>query len=225
MLRLIWSSHAENFQRKQDYLKRSPKISQRNFQTENVVTFHLLLSTISRRFGVYPYLWKCPWKWNTHIPWKFLFGAFDQPVFFIKCNTRLTASIWPQTYFFLPILLYGSEVWGIYDKDDLNFWEKDEIEKTHIFFCKNTLDVNKQCPYVAARNELGRLPLKLAIETAIIKFWIHLQNLPDKNIAMQCLQLSKEMAEKEQPGRTQKIIKGVRRAISLIRKYIRQSLI
>ena len=89
-------------------------------------------------------------------------------------------------------------MWGIYDKDDLNFWEKDEIEKkTNIFFCKNTFGVNKQCPNVAARNKLGRLPLKLAIETAIIKFWIHLQNLPDKNIAKQCLQLSKEMAEKE----------------------------
>ena len=95
------------------------------------------------------------------------------------------------------------------------------IEKTHIFFCKNYLGVNKQGPNVAARNELGRLPLKLAIETAIVKFWIHLQNLPDKNIAKQCLQLSKEMAEKEQPGLMQKIIKGARRVISLIRKYIR----
>ena len=34
---------------------------------------------------------------------------------------------------FLPILLYGSEVWGIYDKDNFNPWEKDDIEKTHIF--------------------------------------------------------------------------------------------
>ena len=34
---------------------------------------------------------------------------------------------------FLPILLYGSEVWGIYDKDNFNTWEKDDIEKTHIF--------------------------------------------------------------------------------------------
>ena len=82
---------------------------------------------------------------------------------------------------FLPILLYGSEVWGIYDKDDLNFWEKDEIEKTHIL-CKNTLGVNKQCPNIAARNELGRLPLKLAIETAIIKFWIHSQNCRIKTL-------------------------------------------
>ena len=30
------------------------------------------------------------------------------------------------------------------------------IEKTHIFLRKQSLGVNKQCPNVAARNELGR---------------------------------------------------------------------
>ena len=33
---------------------------------------------------------------------------------------------------FLPILLYSSEVWGIYDKDDLNSWQKDIIERAHV---------------------------------------------------------------------------------------------
>ena len=43
---------------------------------------------------------------------------------------------------FLPILLYGSEVRGTYEKDDLSTWEKDLIEKTHIFLCKQPLGVN-----------------------------------------------------------------------------------
>ena len=55
---------------------------------------------------------------------------------------------------FLPTLLYGSEIWGVYDKDDFNSWEKDVTERTHIFLCKQSLGVNKQCPNVAARNEL-----------------------------------------------------------------------
>ena len=44
---------------------------------------------------------------------------------------------------FLPILTYGSEVWGSYDKGDFNSWEKDIIEKTHVFFCiaNNFLDI------------------------------------------------------------------------------------
>lgn len=71
---------------------------------------------------------------------------------------------------FLPILLYGSEVWAIYDKYDFSTWEKDVIEKTHIFLCQQSLGVNTRCPNVAARNELGRLSLKLNIDTSILKF-------------------------------------------------------
>ena len=73
--------------------------------------------------------------------------------------------------------MYGSEVWSIYDKDDNNWWEKDIIEKTHISLCKQDLGVNKQCPNVACRNELGRLvPLKELADLIVLKFWIHLEN-------------------------------------------------
>lgn len=106
---------------------------------------------------------------------------------------------------FLPILMYGSEVWGIYDKVDYNSWEKDTIERTHIYFSKLFLGVNKQCPNVACRNELGRLSLKGKIDLNIIKFWIHLENLSEDNIAKQCLYLSKEMAGKNQLSLMQKV--------------------
>ena len=72
--------------------------------------------------------------------------------------------------------MYGSEVWSIYDKDDYNSWENDIIEKTQIQFGKQVLGVNKQCPNVACRNELGRLPLKEKTNINIIKFSIHLEN-------------------------------------------------
>ena len=62
---------------------------------------------------------------------------------------------------YLPILMYGSEVWSIYDKDDCNSWENDIKEKTQIRFCKQVLGVKyKHSPNVACRNELWRLPLK-----------------------------------------------------------------
>ena len=83
---------------------------------------------------------------------------------------------------YLPILMYGSEVWSIYDKDDYNLWENDVIEKTQIQFCKQVLGVNKQCPNVACRNELGRLPLKEITNVNIIKFWIHLENKQDQKM-------------------------------------------
>ena len=43
---------------------------------------------------------------------------------------------------YLPILMYGSEVWSIYDKDDYDSWENDMMEKTQIQFCKEVLGVN-----------------------------------------------------------------------------------
>ena len=47
------------------------------------------------------------------------------------------------------------------------------LEKTHIFFCKHAAGINKRYPNTAARNELGKLPFKLYLETSIINFWNH----------------------------------------------------
>ena len=106
---------------------------------------------------------------------------------------------------FLPILMYGSEVWGVYDKNDFNTRGKDVIERTQVYFCKLFLGVNKQCPNVACRNELGRLSLKAKIDINIIKFWLHLESLPEDNIAKQCLYLSKEMTDKNQLSIVQRV--------------------
>ena len=106
---------------------------------------------------------------------------------------------------FPPILMYGLEVWVVYDKNDYNSWEKDIIERTHIHFCKLYLGVNKQCPNIACRNELGRLPIKGKIDINIIKFWLHLESLPEDNIAKQCLYLSKEMADRNQLSLMQRV--------------------
>lgn len=43
---------------------------------------------------------------------------------------------------------------------DYNSWERDIIERTHVYFSKRFWGVNKQCPNVACINELGRLPFK-----------------------------------------------------------------
>ena len=94
---------------------------------------------------------------------------------------------------FLPILVYGSDVRGIYDKNDYHSWEKDKTERTHIYFSKFFLGVNKQCPIVACINELGRLSL---IKNIIILL-LHLENVPEDKVAEQFLYLSNEMTEKK----------------------------
>lgn len=112
---------------------------------------------------------------------------------FSKLPTKICNKIFDAL--FLPILTYSSEVWGAYDRNDNSTWEKDTIEKTHIYFCKLYLGVNKRSPNVATRNELGRLPLKLQISMNILKYWIHLEKLQKNSIANLCLGISNRLAE------------------------------
>ena len=129
--------------------------------------------------------------------------ATRQHLDFLKLPIDISNKLFDSLY--LPILMYGSEIWGTYDKDDYNSWENDIIEKTHIQFCKQVLGVNKQCPNAACRNELGRLPLKQIIDINIIKFWIHLESQKDDHYAKQCLQISKDMADKNQMSLIKKV--------------------
>ena len=73
-------------------------------------------------------------------------------------------------------------------------WEKDAVERLHTQFYKYILGLNKRAPNVVARNETGRLSLKLNILLSIIKFWTHLESLPENSIAKQCLMISNQLA-------------------------------
>ena len=101
---------------------------------------------------------------------------------------------------FLPILLYGSEIWGAYDSINFKKWEKDPVERQHTQFYKCFLSLNRRAPNVVARNETGRLPLKLNILLRIIKFWIHLESLPENSIVKQCLIISNQLANETKPS-------------------------
>ena len=63
----------------------------------------------------------------------------------------------------LPILNYGSEVWG-YNKADC-------VEKVHLSFCKNILGVRKTTQNSFIYGELGRTPLIYKRYVNIIKYW------------------------------------------------------
>jgi len=69
-----------------------------------------------------------------------------------------------------PILLYGSEIWGIYNYN--------EVDKLHIRFCKMVLCARKQTVNSTVLGELGRLPLSSIAKFRSIKYWLKIQ---DKN--------------------------------------------
>ena len=62
---------------------------------------------------------------------------------------------------------------------------KDPVERLHTQFYKYFLGLNIRAPNEVARNETGRLSLKLKILFRIIKFWIYLESLPENSIAKQ----------------------------------------
>ena len=67
-----------------------------------------------------------------------------------------------------PILTYGSEVWGIYNYN--------EIDKLHHKFCKIILGVKTQTSNSAVLGELGRYPLSVICKERAIKYWLRINS-------------------------------------------------
>jgi hypothetical protein len=53
-----------------------------------------------------------------------------------------------------PILLYNGEVWGVYIKNDFNNWDKLQVEKVHLKFCKLYLGVGRKTSNIVKGYEL-----------------------------------------------------------------------
>ena len=77
---------------------------------------------------------------------------------------------------------------------NLDKWEQDPVERLHCQFYKYFLGLSKRASDVVARNEVGQTSLKPTIYLNILRFWHHLEELPENRIAKQCLLISKELA-------------------------------
>ena len=89
-----------------------------------------------------------------------------------------------------PILLYGSEIWGVF-KTNSKACKKDEsflfpsiyktsfADKSHVSFLKYTLGVNKYSSNLAALSETGRLPMYFSVIISIVKYLHRLENSSD----------------------------------------------
>ena len=67
----------------------------------------------------------------------------------------------------VPILLYGSEVWGIY--------QYKEIENIHIKCCKIMLGMIKQTYNCGEHGELGRYQLSILALEISFKYWLKIK--------------------------------------------------
>ena len=97
-----------------------------------------------------------------------LLTLFKRMSFDVRTKLRLFDS------FVSPILLYASEVWGIFGYG--------HIDKIHIKFCKTLLGVRAQTPNFAVYGDLGRFPLSVIAKERSVKYWLKL--LSNKNSLM-----------------------------------------
>lgn len=67
----------------------------------------------------------------------------------------------------MPILLYGSEVWGFHKAPD--------TERVYLKFLKQILNVRQQTPSAAVYGELGLFPLYVIRKIRILKYWFKLK--------------------------------------------------
>jgi hypothetical protein len=65
------------------------------------------------------------------------------------------------------VLTYGSELWGLHKALD--------VEKVHIIFCKNVLNVHNKTYNNVVYFELDRLPLYVKRKLGIFRYWVKLK--------------------------------------------------
>ena len=64
----------------------------------------------------------------------------------------------------MPVLLYGSEIWGFHKALD--------IEKVHLLFCKKILHLKRNTANYFIYGELGRYLLNVNCKLRIIRYWL-----------------------------------------------------
>jgi hypothetical protein len=76
---------------------------------------------------------------------------------------------------FDALILYGSEIWG-----------NNYITETfHNRFFKSVLGLSRNASNSATLADLGRFPMQIFIDIAILKFWLHIVN--DKYVIVSIL--------------------------------------
>ena len=89
----------------------------------------------------------------------------------------------------LPILHYGSEIWG--------FDKAIDIERIHVGFCKSMLKLHRNTPDEAARGELGRVPLHTYRYYNVVNYWLRLLTHNDDRLTKEAYYLQLRWVESD----------------------------
>ena len=75
-----------------------------------------------------------------------------------------------------PILLYGSDVWGVSMKGHKI------IESCHLQFLRMNLNIKQSTCKMMIYGDLGRIPLYYHAVINVLKYWKRLKSLPENKI-------------------------------------------
>ena len=97
-----------------------------------------------------------------------------------NCRENIMLTIKPFDVLIFPILLYGSEIWGVDCNDQI---EKDPAELVQIKFLKWLLGAYKYYSNNACRAQTGKFPIKMEAQYRNFKFWLTLTKHPKPNLS------------------------------------------
>lgn len=141
-------------------------------------------------------------KFNSTV--KYLYNKACKAFFLLKAKYKILPNLSIQTQvklfdtMIVPILLYGSEVWGAYlttPNNFLNFMANCQhlIEKLHSKFCKYTLGLHKNSNNYGVRLELGRFPLLTNIICRVLKYYVNILKHKNESVVKIALEQHKCM--------------------------------
>lgn len=121
---------------------------------------------------------------------KALKGYYKLRKDFLSLNPSIKTSMKVFDHTIKPILLYGSEIWGVFNVNNNKFKQSQnqnilindcyknlKCETLHIKFCKYILGLHKKSTNHASLSELGRHPLHFNIVKSMLKYCYRLENL------------------------------------------------
>ena len=88
----------------------------------------------------------------------------------------------------LPVLLYGCEIWGYEDCEDVEIFFR--------YFLKNTLKLNRQTPSPMVYGESGKKPLTIKVQIRMINFWVRIVFGDDNKIVFKIYKLIRHLYDK-----------------------------
>jgi hypothetical protein len=105
----------------------------------------------------------------------------------LSLNPNIGTSMHVFDHTIKPILLYGSDMWGMFNPFTMkckkenpfldNIYSGSLCEKIHLKFCKLILGVHKRTTNIAELSELGRFPLYFNIINGMLLYWYRLEYL------------------------------------------------